>query len=103
MAVNQEEARLLFIDHKHGEISLESQLALYSPDAFLVVMAVDDRSTLSQAELVLSKLSSRGLLLSKPVILVANKTDLVRNRVVKQSGQYLALSLSSLIYFVLQW
>ena len=91
LAVNKEEARLLFIDHKHGEISLASQLALYSPDAFLVVMAVDDRTTFSQAEQLLSQLSSRDLLLNKPVILVANKTDLVRNRVVKQSGQYLAL------------
>ena len=94
MAVNKEEARIVFIDHKHGEISLDSQLALYSPDAFLVVMAVDDRSTLCQAELLLSHLSSRDLLHTKPVILVANKTDLVRNRVIKQSGQYLALSFS---------
>ena len=94
MAVNKEEARLVFIDHKHGEISLQSQLALYSPDAFLVVMAVDDRSTLCHAELLLSELSSRDLLHTKPVILVANKTDLVRNRVIKQNGQYLALSLS---------
>ena len=99
MAVNKEEARLLFIDHKHGEISLQSQLALYSPDAFLVVMAVDDRSTLCQAELLLSQLSSRNLLLSKPVILVANKTDLVRNRVIKQSGQYLALSFQINIFY----
>ena len=92
MAVNKEETRIVFIDHKHGEISLESQLALYSPDGFLVVMAVDDRSTLDQAELILSHLSSRDLLHTKPVILVANKTDLVRSRVIKQSGQYLALS-----------
>ena len=98
MTVNKEEARIVFIDHKHGEISLQSQLALYSPDAFLVVMAVDDRSTLCQAELLLSQLSSRDLLHTKPVILVANKTDLVRNRVIKQSGQYLALSLKINIF-----
>ena len=86
MTVNKEEARILFIDHKHGEISLDAQLGIYEPDAFLVVMAVDDRSTLIQAESILSYLRSVGILQSKPVILVSNKTDLVRNRVVKQSG-----------------
>ena len=89
MAVNKEEARMIFIDHKHGDISLDSQLAVYSPDAFLVVMAVDDRSSLYQAQIILAHLASRNLLNSNPVILVANKTDLVRNRVVKtQEGGF---------------
>ena len=86
--VNKEEARILFIDHKDGEISLATLLSLYTPDAFIVVMAVDDRSTLYQAQFILSYLTSEGLLLTKPAILVSNKTDLVRNRVIKQSGQW---------------
>ena len=88
IVVNKEEARILFIDHKDGEISLDTLLSLYTPDAFIVVMAVDDRSTLYQAQFILSYLTSEGLLLTKPAILVSNKTDLVRNRVIKQSGQW---------------
>ena len=59
----------------------------YSPDAILVVMAVDDRSTLDQADMILSYLRMSGHIDTKPVILVANKTDLVRSRTIKMSGK----------------
>ena len=59
----------------------------YSPDAILVVMAVDDRSTLDQADMILSYLRMSGHMDTKPVILVANKTDLVRSRTIKMSGK----------------
>ena len=58
----------------------------YCPDAFLVVLAVDDSSSLDQAENILSYLARAGVL-DKPTILVANKADLVRNRVVKTAGR----------------
>ena len=65
---------------------MDNQLLTYNPDAILVVMAVDDKSTLDQAEMLLSYLRMCGVVDTKPVILVANKTDLVRSRRVKMSG-----------------
>lgn len=91
VAVNDVESRIVFVDHRHGEMSVENQLLTYAPDAILVVMAVDDKSTLGQAEMILAYLRMSGVMDTNPVILVANKTDLVRNRVVKMSdGKYLA-------------
>ena len=49
----------------------------------LVVMAVDDKSSLEQAERILAYLRMSGVLEEKSVILVANKTDLVKNRLIK--------------------
>lgn len=90
VAVNKEEKRLVFVDHQHGDMSIENQLTSYCPDAFLVVLAVDDSSSLDQAENILSYLARAGVL-DKPTILVANKADLVRNRVVKTAvGKSLA-------------
>ena len=109
VAVNDEESRIVFIDHRHGEMSVrkcriptylkwsllyclqllkvENQLFTYSPDAILVLMAVDDKSTKDQAEMTLGYLRMTGVMEASPVILVANKTDLVRSRVVKMSGE----------------
>ena len=87
LAVNNEETRLMFIDHKHGEMSVESQLVTYNPDAVIVVMAVDDTDSMLSAELLLSYLTRLGIMETKPVILVANKSDLVRNRTIKHSGK----------------
>ena len=83
MAINHAETRMMLIDHKYGEMSLESQLDTYRPDAVLVVISVDDAGTLTTAELILSYLKVLGITGSRPVILVANKTDLVRSRTVK--------------------
>ena len=49
---------------------------------------MDDKSTLDQAEMMLSYLRMCGVVDTKPVILVANKTDLVRNRVVRTGGEF---------------
>lgn len=78
---------MMLIDHKYGEISVESQVDTYSPDAVLVVMAVDDSGTLTTAELILSYLKVLGITGARPVILVANKTDLVRSRTVKPARE----------------
>ena len=89
--MNNEETRLLFIDHKYGEMSLESQLHVYDPDAVLVVMAVDNRESLFTAEMMLSYLTKSEFMKTKPVILVANKSDLVRSREIKLYGKYPSL------------
>lgn len=79
--IDGEETRIIFVDHQHGEMSVENQMSTYSPDAFLVVFAVDDEASLDQADRILRYI--RPELGGRPCILVANKTDLVRNRVVR--------------------
>ena len=104
VAVNDAETRIIFVEHEHGDMSVrhgqifsvqdvtcdhykvENQLGTYCPDAFLVVLAVDDISSLDQAERILAYIKMAGVMEGSPCILVANKTDLVRNRVVKSSG-----------------
>jgi len=61
-------------------------------DAYLVVYSVTDRSSFSYAQTCLADLKRRRKTLAPPitssgVVLVANKQDLVRNRVVSESGQ----------------
>ena len=58
-------------------------MSKHSPEAYVVVMAVDDKASLDQAERILAYLRMSGIMEQKSVILVANKTDLVRNRVIK--------------------
>ena len=52
-------------------------------------MAVDDTDTMDQAEMLLAYLKMSGVMNTSSVILVANKTDLVRKRVVKTAGNLL--------------
>ena len=106
VAVNGEESRVVFIDHQHGTMKLENLVMTYEPHAFLVVLAVDDISSLStvstcladcdadadadcnadcdadwmidQAERLLAGLVSGSNLVGRATILVANKSDLVR-------------------------
>jgi len=61
------------------------------PDAVLVVMAVDDFSSYLFAQTVIDRLSRIMRSEKNPIILVANKADMVRNRKVKSSlGKELA-------------
>ena len=92
MSVNGSESRIVFIDHEHGAMELENVIMTYSPHAFLVVLAVDDLSSLDTADSLLQGLKNSAVLHEKAVILVANKTDLVRNREVKSAmGKELAV------------
>ena len=92
MSVNGSESRIVFIDHEHGAMELENVMMTYSPHAFLVVLAVDDLSSLHIADRMLQALSNTTALHDKAVILVANKADLVRNREVKTAmGKQLAV------------
>ena len=66
-------------------------ITTYIPDAFLVVMSVDDTASMETAEINLQFLNNLGLLREKTIVLVANKSDLVRNRVIKSAqGKSLA-------------
>lgn len=83
VSLDDEETRVVFVDYHHGEMSVETQMSKHSPEAYVVVMAVDDKASLDQAERILAYLRMSGIMEQKSVILVANKTDLVRNRVIK--------------------
>ena len=52
----------------------------------MVVFAVDDTDSLVEAEQILSYLKSEDILKTQAVILVANKIDLVRSRVITTNG-----------------
>ena len=54
-------------------------------------MSVDDPGSMETAEINLQFLNNLGLLGEKTIVLVANKSDLVRNRLIKSSqGKALA-------------
>ena len=57
------------------------------PNGYMVVFAVDDSDSLVEAERTLIYLKSENILGTQAVILVANKTDLVRSRVISTSGK----------------
>ncbi|KAK4023087.1 hypothetical protein OUZ56_008521 [Daphnia magna] len=139
-----EESQLVFIDHPHGEISVENSVSTYNPHAFVIVYSVVDAESLREVEEVLHFLWRHSLtnnrncnsstssmtnsfygrqrhqtasattlsttdapidqtspvriaplqMLPPPiVILVANKIDLVRSRIISpQAGKSLATS-----------
>ena len=63
-------------------------MATYNPDGYMVVFAVDEEESLGHAEMILNYLKGNGLLSGRQaVILVANKTDLVRSRVISSNGE----------------
>ena len=66
---------------------MENQISTYNPTGFIVVYAVDDEDTVDVAERILSYLKSEEIIENNAVILVANKIDLVRSRVVTTNGK----------------
>ena len=66
---------------------MENLVSTYDPHGFIVVYAVDEEESLEQAERILNYLKTIGLVATNAVILVANKTDLVRSRVVSANGE----------------
>ena len=67
-----------------GDSKTWDLLNSYNPTAIVVVFAVDDRRSLERAGSVLAILRREGRLVNKVGVLVANKTDLVRSRVVTE-------------------
>ncbi|KAG9509823.1 hypothetical protein GZH46_01649 [Fragariocoptes setiger] len=57
------------------------------PDAYVIVFAVNERESFECAESLMKQIHDIGDIQDQPVILVANKTDLVRNRVITRRGQ----------------
>lgn len=89
-----EESELTFIDHPYAEMTPENCVHKYSDlHAYCVVYSSSDRSTLNIAETTLQALWTSDTVSTKAVILVANKADLVRSRVVTiEEGKSIATS-----------
>ncbi|KAK4884754.1 hypothetical protein RN001_001025 [Aquatica leii] len=87
-----EESELTFIDFATADLSPESCINKYSdPHAYCVVYSSADRSSLACAERILQNLWTSDNISTKAVILVANKADLVRSRVVPtEEGKLMA-------------
>ena len=62
-------------------------MSTYNPAGFIVVYAVDDEATVDVAEQILSYFKSEDIISNQAVILVANKTDLVRSRIISSNGK----------------
>ena len=61
------------------------------PNGYMIVFAVDDIDSLDEAEATLSYLKKEEILQHQAVILVANKTDLVRSRVISTGSKFTML------------
>ena len=68
---------------------VENALATYMPDAMVIVYSVVDVMSLKIAEDILQYLWKTGSATDKATILVGNKSDLVRTRIVPIVGNYL--------------
>ncbi|XP_071526805.1 uncharacterized protein [Panulirus ornatus] len=86
-----EESEIMFIDHPADEMTVENYLSTYEPHAFVVAYSVIERASYQRAEEVLQYLWRLDVMNNKGVILVANKTDIVRSRcVTPKEGSNLA-------------
>ena len=59
------------------------------PDAFVIMYSVIDKASFQRAEEYLERLHDQDFLRGKSAILVGNKVDLVRSRVVSSQGWYI--------------
>ncbi|KZC12937.1 GTP-binding protein RAD, partial [Dufourea novaeangliae] len=88
-----EESELTFIDHSCAEITPETCIATYEPHAYCVVYSTTDRGSVRIAEEVLQTLWRSDHVSARAVILVGNKVDLVRSRLVSTAeGKSMATS-----------
>ncbi|KAG5307684.1 RAD protein, partial [Acromyrmex insinuator] len=88
-----EESELTFIDHSCAEITPENCISTYEPHAYCVVYSTTDRTSVRVAEEVLQSLWRSDHVSARAVILVGNKVDLVRSRLVStEEGKSMATS-----------
>ncbi|XP_071635983.1 GTP-binding protein RAD-like isoform X1 [Temnothorax longispinosus] len=92
--LNGEESELKFLNITNLKLINFTQTELEKmplPDAFVVMYSVIDKASFQRAEEYLARLHDQDLLRGRPAILVGNKVDLVRSRVVSpQDGKCLA-------------
>ncbi|KAK6622063.1 hypothetical protein RUM44_001870 [Polyplax serrata] len=91
--LDDEESELIFVDHPSAEMSPENCITTYQPQAYIIVYSVVDRLSFQIAEETLQSLWKTDSIGSKAVILVGNKTDLVRSRTItSEEGKNMATS-----------
>lgn len=90
----------------------ENCMSSYDPHGFLVIYSSADRSSFLVAERVLQTLWTSENIAQKAVILVGNKADLARSRLVSSEGELMAIwtfrgalssNLSTLFYILPTW
>ncbi|XP_076279193.1 rad, Gem/Kir family member 3 isoform X2 [Lasioglossum baleicum] len=85
--LNGEESELRFLNISNPKSEMEN----IHPDAFVVMYSVIDKASFQRAEEYLERLHDQDFLRGKSAILVGNKVDLVRSRVVSsQDGKCMA-------------
>ena len=72
----------------HGIIQVENMMSTYDPHAVIVVYSIIDRASYHEAEKILNYLWKMSYNETKGIILVANKIDLERSRVISHDGKY---------------
>jgi Rad/Gem-related GTP binding protein 1 len=77
-----EESELIFMDHPHSGIMPEICISSYDSNAFCVIYSTTDRNSFVLAENILQTLWTSERIEQKAVILVGNKADLARKRVI---------------------
>lgn len=68
---------------------MENCLTTYDPTAFVIVYSVTDRGSFQVAEEIIKYLSDESCTKEKAVVLVGNKVDLARSRIIKCEGKSL--------------
>ncbi|KAG7174527.1 GTP-binding protein RAD-like 1 [Homarus americanus] len=68
-------------------MSVENCLSTYDPHACVVVYSITDKGSFKKAEDTLTYLWRENYSKDKAVILVGNKVDLARSRIVNNSGE----------------
>lgn len=81
------------LNHKRDTFVQSELDKMPLPDAFVVMYSVIDKASFQRAEEYLARLHDQDLLRGRPAILVGNKVDLVRSRVVSPQGKRQAISL----------
>lgn len=85
-----EESTMEFTDAFEEEESLENM----NFDGYVVVFSLTDRSSYNNAISTVHKLRNE-LFIDRAIILVANKSDLVRKREVTADGEYIFIIIAS--------
>ncbi|XP_063844934.1 GTP-binding protein REM 1-like isoform X2 [Scylla paramamosain] len=86
-----EESEVIFIDHPAHEMSVENCLSTYDPHACIIVYSITDKGSFKKGEDIITYLWRENYTKEKAVILVGNKVDLARSRLVNTTeGKSLA-------------
>ncbi|XP_055601477.1 uncharacterized protein LOC129750541 isoform X2 [Uranotaenia lowii] len=86
-----EESELTFIDHSYMDMTPENCMSSYDPHGYCVIYSSSDRESFQLSEQVLQVLWTTENIAQKAVILVANKADLARSRMVSaEEGKQMA-------------